>query len=573
MTQRRVLPILERYGIWIILAAALLIRVWGMDFGLPHLAVVDEGSDIAASLRLAQRQLPSGYAFHRVLLPVVELPFFAAYYVGLRVVGIVDSVDGFRDLYFRDRTGFTLIARSISVVSGAAGVWLVYVLGRLAGGLWAGLLAGGLLAVNFLHSYYSHVALPDVMAVTFSLAAVWCATVLARSHRSIAYIGMGVTTSLALLAKVHVVFFLVPAVAVGLLSAGRSYGWGLTGRGAAKSLLAGAIALPVFNPLIVLRPAAVWADVQDLAGRIYLGRAGGSAPPWVPNLQVLLADVGLPLLVLATVGLVVVLGRPTGERLAIALSFVGFLVAIARTRSLSPNYWLPLTPLAVVLAALAVSRLGGHERAVWRARGAGMLSLLLLAWEVAPTVWTDVLLSRTDTREQAAEYVWTHILADDAVLMGDPFVYSVPLRRNEASIRRLAQISGEILATYQWWLDLPPESRPGPAYDIYGPEYSVSGTTVVEFAAKRQIGYVIQTDYCMGEAASLSVFGAPHITSVEVSGLHLLEAWSPFRGSQACVRPIGGRMSFDYRKLDEVERPGPIVRLYCVAGVAPDCSD
>ncbi|MBI3764058.1 MAG: glycosyltransferase family 39 protein, partial [Chloroflexi bacterium] len=504
---------LQRHGVALVLTAALLARLWGLNFGLPGLAVTDEGSDIAASLRLARAEWNSGRDFHRVLLPLVELPFFAAYYVGLRAAGAVHTLSEFRDLYFADRSGFTLIARLLSVTSGVGAVGLVYAIGRRLGDAWTGLMAGGLLAVNFFHSYYSHVAIPDVMASTFGLLTIWCALEVMRSGSTRAYVAMGACASLTLLAKVNAIFVAAPVALIALAGAWRDRGLRQAGRGAAAALVAGLIALPLFNPLIVLRPAGVWADIQDLFGRIYVGHSVSSPPPWLLNLQTLLLMGGWPLLATALAGLFVSFARPTRERLALGLASTAFALVVARTGSLNPNYWLPLIPLAALSAALAISSLMarlGYERLAWPV---GLLSLALIAWEALPTIQTDVLLARPDTRQLAVADLQRLLPPGAAILMGDPFVYSMPLWRNERSISRLAAMTGTTLDTYQWWLDRPADARPGPSYDLYGPEFNgqVSDETVIAFAAEHQIEYVIQTDYCTGEAASPSVIGFPHI--------------------------------------------------------------
>lgn len=154
-----------------ILAGAFLLRIWGIDFGLPHIYHTDEWFEVKRALKLGQgvfdfdRAGKGGYFY----LLFVE---YGLYYVFLRFLGHVQSAQDFLVNIFRDPTDIWLIGRVTTAVIGTLNCYLMYLLGKRTHSTSVGLIAALLMAVYIEHvksSHYITVDIPLTFLITLTL--------------------------------------------------------------------------------------------------------------------------------------------------------------------------------------------------------------------------------------------------------------------------------------------------------------------------------------------------------------------------------------------------------------------
>jgi tetratricopeptide (TPR) repeat protein len=251
---------------------------------------------------------------------------------------------------------------------------------RLAGPR-VGLLAAVLAAGQPLLSRFSRFFLLEEAAAFFVILVVYC---LLRSNafsslRWSAVLGFAV--GLGLLIKWTLsVFILPPILLVGVASALRERSW----QPLLQMVLSGALATAVSGPWYFTRSVALLDFVRYAEeGRVFAGDGPGVPQLWL-YLKLFLLSSGWPLAVVALLGVVCLLRRPSLERVSLFLSIVtpttifSFAVATQDLRHLVPAF-----PVLAVSGALALAQL--RPEGLRRAASVAIIVIALLA--VHQTAW------------------------------------------------------------------------------------------------------------------------------------------------------------------------------------------
>lgn len=168
------------WGVIGIFALALVLRLWGVNFGLPFAYHPDEGAIIMPAVNILRTgnyqpfRLDYGSAFIYALT-LLYIPYFL--YGAWRGFFIsVTDLPVFMDYHLIDQYPFPmffLIGRLLTVILGSFTVLVVYRLGNKLAGRWVGLIAAIFLAVEPLHVRHSHFATTDVPMACLVLLALW----------------------------------------------------------------------------------------------------------------------------------------------------------------------------------------------------------------------------------------------------------------------------------------------------------------------------------------------------------------------------------------------------------------
>ena len=182
----------------LILTAATLLRLYGVDFGLPWVYHPDEPNFVQRSLKMLARQDFNPYWFGHPGTTVMYL--LAALYVLLfvvgRVTGSVASADAFEDLFFNDPTLFYLSGRLMMVVFAILTILATYMLSRRVTGRPAAVFAAAILAMSPLHVYFSHVVRTDIVAALALVLVLWQCLNILRDRSWRAYLLAGFMSGL-----------------------------------------------------------------------------------------------------------------------------------------------------------------------------------------------------------------------------------------------------------------------------------------------------------------------------------------------------------------------------------------
>src|SRR5919108_1860380 len=140
-----------------LVVAALALRLWGIDHGLPYVFNADENAHfVPRAIGMFGHSLNPDYFINPPAFTYLLHVAFWARWGGREAVG---------DAFAADPGGAFGLARVLAAVLGAAAVGFLAWAGRRFWDWRVGLVAGALLAVAFLPVHYSHLAVNDVPAL------------------------------------------------------------------------------------------------------------------------------------------------------------------------------------------------------------------------------------------------------------------------------------------------------------------------------------------------------------------------------------------------------------------------
>jgi hypothetical protein len=291
------------------------------------------------------------------------------------------------------------------------------------------LLAAMLLAVAMLHVRDSHFAMTDVlmtMLVTASLLAILGALdeVVRAGDRTLSvsrFAAAGLLGGLAASTKYSAAAIVLAMGAAQLVIFVRFRRvwppklW-LPGAAFAAALAAGFL---IATPYAVLDFATFAADLTFDFTHLSGGHGINLGRGWVYHLTHSLPyGAGIPTLVAAVAGAASLARYRPRQAFVVGTFAVGFYLSIGSGYTVFFRYVLPLVPIVCLFAAAGVRYAGP-----WLARRTGLAPatgvVLLAALAVLPSlvnaVWFDVLLSRTDTRVLAAEWLAPRVRPEDSI--------------------------------------------------------------------------------------------------------------------------------------------------------------
>jgi Dolichyl-phosphate-mannose-protein mannosyltransferase len=571
---------------WIILSIIVLlafgIRLWGIQQGLPQIQWTDENADLSTALRLLNGELPARHVrYHRSLIAYVNLGAVGGLFATDFLTGQVSSTDQFRSLYFSDRAQFTYATRFIMAILTSLSVGMIGLAGRYINQN-VGLLAAALLFANGLYALHSLYALPDTL-IGFSIAlCLWLTLRAWRFGRPRDYFWLGISIALVMLSKLN-----ASTVAIGIVVAQLGMSWqqangdvlaALRGTLFTRNwlwlLLGIIIGNGVFNPIAFLYPSDLIWEIQNLNNHAF-----GSSSSFLERIQITLTHIWgiIPViwrwtLVPSVIGIIEVFRRRLTSHWIVLITFLFVMLTIASvsTNFYRASYWIPWVVCMALLGGIgldAIAKWLTAARLSWLGWGAVILLLVLEAGFML-----NILSKKTaaDTRQLALAYVHEEVDADANILVGDVISYSVPLQRNERSINQAVSLGAPMLEIWRWWLGQTVESRPAPAYAIFGPEWQQQLDTFDDINAlveQEQITYVIDEDYCGGSPkrpVSNSALEFPALSDQMRQDWELVAVFSPFT-TDSCAGVIDPRLGLtidDSQALDQQIRSGPIIRIY-----------
>jgi hypothetical protein len=451
------------------LALALLLRLWGIGFGLPFIYHYDERFYVHTALNLGAGVLANPPHAPTGLSNILFVQY-AGYYLLGHALGTFASPQAFERAYRTDPTIFHGLARLTVVLLGTFGVWAVYVMGRESDDRATGLLAAGFLAVSFLHVRDSHYGVPDVAMATSVTLAVGLALIGLRSRKWRHTYFSALAAGFAIALKWTAFPVVLPVFWAGLVGEGQR-GKGLLRRLTARQVLyLGALVALGFSlgsPQILLKPKPY---VQEALGQYGAGDEGGfeiwqvdTISGWAYYVKTLIYGVGAVMLVLALVGIVskIVLSRNDGTVLLLAFP-LGYYLLMGATRHYFARYALPLVPFVALFAAEGTVRVSSwlSRRRSVRLMMITMLGVLVAAQPLAQSVRSDLLLVREDTRTSAKKWIEANI-PDGARIAVDWRFHTPPLATPEIYSPRsertyeVYEVKGEGLSAHSaaWYRD------------------------------------------------------------------------------------------------------------------------
>ena len=400
---------------------AIVLRVWGMDYGLPHpLTRPDEEHLVGRAYHILAtgNPHPGGFDWPSFLRYLDTLVLGMYYLVG-RALGHYERLWDFLFDAVVLRPGLPYrICRGVSVVFGVVTVGMTYLLSlRAYGSRAAALLAAAALATCHLHVRNSHFALLEVPMTFFIILSLLFALRAADKPSFANFVFSGVFAGLATSTKYNAGLVVLSLVVAGWISF-RSPKRGITLRDLVGRLLVAGLGMTLVfaltSPYVVLRQAAVVRDLGNLISLHYQPESEWAL--WTHLRVTLPGGLGWSFLGVALAGLLRALWlRRTADWVLLAF-FLPYFVFISGLSSAFPRYLVPLTPLFAVFGADLIN---AFPRKSMRARSV-VFAVVLVAL-CGPSLWSSIqfdrLASVKDTRLQAAEWIAQNVAPQTEILL------------------------------------------------------------------------------------------------------------------------------------------------------------
>lgn len=409
------------WALWVgaLLVGALLLRLWGVDHGLPYAYNADENAHfVPHAIGIFGHQWNPEY--------FVNPPAYT-YVLHLVFAVIFGGQEGVSSTFATDPTEVWIVARVVAAVLSTLAVWMLYLAGaRLLDDRRGGLLAAGLLAVAFLPVFYSHLALNDAVTLLPVCFALWGAAGILRHGRTRDYVLAGAGLGLACATKYTGGIVLLAIVAAGAMQVTAPAGRAALARSlpvarvtAARGLaLAGLVALVAFvvaNPYALLEFDAFWDDIvhQTEASSEGAGKLGATQDNgWLYYLWSLSWGLGWVPLAAAAAGAGALWFHD--RRLAWVLVPVPllFLAFMGFQDRFFGRWLLPIFPFVCLLGAWAVLHAAdalGARRPALRPTLLAVAVIALCGQGLVYSLHSGLVLSREDTRNLAREWMVANV--------------------------------------------------------------------------------------------------------------------------------------------------------------------
>lgn len=414
-------------------------RVHGARWGLPNdLHYFSYHPDETITLLAATEvnfftgQLDPGfYNYGSLYIYLVNIGILAATVSGLVDVpqDVFSRTDQFANLY--------LAGRGVALLLGVLTVLLVYFLGRRAYGRGTGLFACLFLALMPLHVMHSRFLAVDVPAAFFVTVSLLFAVRITQGNRLRDYLLAGLFAGLAAGTKYNAGLVIAAPIVAHIAShpsspLARIVHWRLW----LIPILA-AVGFLIGTPGALLNTGKFLHDFTYEMTHAATGH--GFVFQQTPIGYIyhvtdsLFAGMGLPLLVLAGIGLLHALLRRSAADLTLLSFVIVYFAVIGAAEVKFARYTIPLLPVLAVLAARPLAGLigwlwGGRFLPKAAACAVGIVALAVVGYTAAYSLVLDEAFVRADTRDQAVKWFRGNVPTGSSVgLATIPWFYTPPL--------------------------------------------------------------------------------------------------------------------------------------------------
>jgi hypothetical protein len=427
----------------LILVGGFALRVWNIDYGLPFVYSIDEGSHFTSrAVEMFWQDLDPGYYQNPAtytyllyaLLRVMYGPLGFAF--DLPYGNVTDQFD-------KDPTQIWIAARTLAAALCMGGVAATYWAARRLWGVREGLVAAAVLAFAFLPVAYSRVAVTDVGALMGVALSLGFAVVAYERGGVRWFLLAGGAAGLAVSFKYTAGLALLP-IAIAAVARVRVDGWRVLAGLALGGLLAVAVFV-VLNPYLFTSFDAWWSDLRDQAevarDQPKPGQESGGVSYYLDSLT---WGLGWAAAIAALVGAVVELRRNLVRGLMLIAVPIALFVYLSAQSRYFGRWLLPAYPALAMLAAAAIGQAADVVAARWRTAGraggaparakaaggraggaparaepaggragaavavAAVLTAVILIQPVAADIRSAQVLGRADTRQQARDWLEQH---------------------------------------------------------------------------------------------------------------------------------------------------------------------
>ncbi|OGM27011.1 hypothetical protein A2627_02480 [Candidatus Woesebacteria bacterium RIFCSPHIGHO2_01_FULL_39_28] len=417
--------------------SALLVRIWGINFGLPAIFHFDEQLTLYTIFYSASKLLRPDQFLHPMLYPYVLIFLYGVYFLIGLILHYWTTSQQFFIGYLKDPTFFVLTGRLFTALTGVLTVWLTYKIGEKVFNRKVGLISSFFLALAFLHVQESHYIKEDVLIGLLGMISFFLGFLITKKAKQSYYIWLGVIFGLLAATKYNFFFFLPNFF----------YAHFLVSRSIRKFFnkkfwIVAAVAFLIFlvlNPYIVILPQRAY---MEILGQTKLSTAqwvsSDGQPVWIYYLTYYLRyGLGLLLTLAFLAGSIFILIKRKSKDLLLLTTPLTFFLTLVLFKG--PNfarYAVSIIPFIVLIAAYFIDKLFINNILLV------FVSLFIIYPSFARVVKLDYYLSMPDTRNLAKKWIeenipqGTKLINEGAIRTEYTSIYGPSLWMNQAAVDR-----------------------------------------------------------------------------------------------------------------------------------------
>lgn len=401
--------------ILIIMIIGLILRVWGINFGLPYKFHQDEPIIVNHALAYGTGDLNPHFFIIPPLASYILFGFYILYFFIGSVCGIFRGVEEFSLSFFRDPTSFYIIGRVIlGVLPSILSVYLTYKIALKVVSKKAALYASLVMAVTFLNAINAHYAYTDNLLVLFVILSFVSMARLIDSPKRTHYALAGILVGMAIATKYNAALLAAPFLIAHMTNNDKSNRSNPINLNLMIFVCVAIFTFIASNPYSVLDRRFFW---ESLTHRIRGGYRGLSHH----LAYSLFEGLGAIPTILGAIGLVWFLKKDFKKAIFLLSFPVIFYIHLVFKSQPFPRYALPMIPFLAIGMAFLMLEL--YEKAKTKALKMAIIvvSLLLVMPTTAKSIKADTLFTSKDTRIEAKEWIEKNVPPGTRITLAHTF--------------------------------------------------------------------------------------------------------------------------------------------------------
>lgn len=429
--------ITEHKWLILILLLACLLRVYGIQFGLPYQYHPDEVKYVILALKVGAVGPNVGYFDNPTGFVYLLFFEYGFLYVIGRILSIFHSTKDLALLYYQNPTIFYLLGRITTLVFGVGTVWVTYAIGSKSYNRKIGLMAALFLACSFGHIRDSHFAVPDISMVFFVILAFYFIIQFwftERKPKIYLLLSAGIA-GVAIGFKYTAGLILVPLFLALILQRNKlgstlktQVFWVLS------FLVLSFLGFFIVCPYAFLDFPKFYSSIQFLHTLDTTGYWG--IDPDINGYQGYLSSLnwqlGILLLIAGIIGIGYSIYRDKQTGLILFIFPIIFYLILGRSKLIMDRFILPLLPFVTLAGARLIDGIS-ENIPKYKTIILSVFSILLIIQPLLNAVYCDYLFTQKDTRTLAKEWIEQHIPQGSYIVTegyGPPLIQSQPYIKN-----------------------------------------------------------------------------------------------------------------------------------------------
>jgi len=431
-------------GLIFITFCALVVRLWGISYGMPYVLDPDEAVLVNHAMAFGTGDLNPHYFIWPSLFMYLLFGIYGFTYAIGRILGWFSGTTDFVRLFFSDARPFYVPGRYISALSGTATVFVVFRMARKVHSIAAGLIAALFLSFAVQHVAFSHILKTHVLAGLFIVLSVDQAINILKDNSIKRYVLAGVFAGISASIVYHAGFVLISLFVAHVYVTDQSGFAKLRGLFSRRLLLACiscGLCFLAGTPYSVLDFGTFWKELHSVGGARLAG--GIFEKGLLYPFESVIHGMGIPLGVLAIVGILYALVSRKREYVIIASQplFLGLFLMMFSAKE--PHHMLIAYPCLCVVGAatLADAYKWINKKAGLKEWALGAAALTIMIFPIKSSIMTSISLTLPDTRIIAKRWVEGNISQGATILIDSGKYYigsfAPPLQMSKGTLQRL----------------------------------------------------------------------------------------------------------------------------------------